>query len=48
MILCQNKVCNPENLILTKFHNDWVEFVDFLIKAYFDLNYPGTQSKNFE
>ena len=23
-----------ENLILTKFHNDWVKIVDFLIKAY--------------
>ena len=33
------------NLILTKFHNDWVRFVDFLIKAYFcqNLNSPGTQ-----
>ena len=24
-----------EYLILTKFHNDWVKIVDFLIKAYF-------------
>ena len=24
-----------ENLILTKFRNDWVKIVDFLIKAYF-------------
>ena len=37
--------CGPhEYLILTKFPNDWVKIVDFLIKAYFRLSpdSPGT------
>ena len=37
MKLCQNTVLMNEYLILTKFHNDWVKIVDFLIKAYFCL-----------
>ena len=35
--LCQNEVLH-ENLILTKFRNDWVKIVDFLLKAYFCLS----------
>ena len=29
------KKIHNEDLILTKFRNDWIKIVDFLIKAYF-------------
>ena len=29
---------NHELIILTKFHNNWVKIVDFLIKAYFGVS----------
>ena len=37
-----------EYLIFTKFRNDWVKIVDFLIKAYFwqSIDSPDTQCSN--
>ena len=29
------QICTDEYLIVSKFRNDWVKIVDFLIKAYF-------------
>ena len=43
--------CGPhEYLILTKFLNDWVKIVDFLIKAYFCLSpdSPGTHCRLYQ
>ena len=36
-----------EYLILTKFRNDWIKIVDFLIKAYFclSLNWPHSHCR---
>ena len=39
---------HPEDFILTKFRNDLVKIVDFLVKAYFweSPKTPGTQCKS--
>ena len=40
-----SKLGTHEYLIVSKFRDDWVKIVDFLIKAYFrqSIDSPGTQ-----